>query len=236
MPAGSLYLIPVTLGGDDVKRVIPDYNIGLICTLSRFIAEDPKTARRFLKLCNYPDLSKAEISELNQHTSPADYKELTAPLLKGESIGLMSDAGCPGVADPGAEIVKLAHRNTIKVVPLVGPSSILLSIMGSGFNGQQFAFSGYLPIEKPQRAKRLRELEQLAGKQNQSQFFIETPYRNAALFEDILSTLNADTLLSLSVNVTLPDELILTKTIGEWKKNGPPDFNKKPAVFGIYRS
>jgi 16S rRNA (cytidine1402-2'-O)-methyltransferase len=236
MPQGTLYLIPVTLGGDDIARVIPGFNSEIIKTLKYFIAEDAKNARRFLKLCGYADLSKAGIEELNQHTKFSDHNDLIAPLLKGENVGLMSDAGCPAVADPGAEIVKLAHKNGIKVVPLVGPSSILLSIMASGFSGQHFSFSGYLPIEKPQRIKRLKELEQLAGKFGQSQFFIETPYRNAAMFEDILSALSADTLLSLAVNITLRDEWIQTKTISEWKKSDAPDFIKKPTVFGIYRS
>jgi 16S rRNA (cytidine1402-2'-O)-methyltransferase len=236
MPHGTLYLVPVTLGGDDVKRVIPEYNIDLIKTLTRFIAEDAKNARRFLKLCSYPDISKAQIEELNNHTPVLAVAGLLDPLCKGHNLGLMSDAGCPGVADPGSEIVKLAHQKNIRVVPLVGPSSILLSIMASGFNGQHFAFAGYLPIEKPQRVKRLKELEQLAVKNYQSQFFIETPYRNLPLFQDILSTLNPDTRLCVAVNVTLADELIITKSIQEWKKTGPPDFDKKTSVFGIYRN
>lgn len=236
MPQGALYLIPVTLGEGDVSRVIPSYNNELLKLLKLFIAEDAKSARRFLKLCNYSDLSQATVYELNRHSTAEDLLEMTKPLLDGENVGLMSDAGCPGVADPGAEIVKLAHRKNIRVVPLVGPSSILLSVMASGFNGQQFAFNGYLPIEKPQRIKRLKELEQIMRRNDQSQFFIETPYRNTALFDDMLASLSGDTLLCLAMDLTLQSETIITKTIADWKKSGAPDMNKRPAVFGIYRS
>jgi 16S rRNA (cytidine1402-2'-O)-methyltransferase len=156
------------------------------------------------------------------------------PLLKGENIGLMSDAGCPGIADPGADIIKLAHQKGIKVVPLVGPSSIVLSIMASGFNGQNFAFVGYVPIEKIERSKRIKELEQLCIKNKQAQFFIETPYRNGSVFEDLLKTLQPTTQLLVATHITLVDECIEVKPISAWKKTSVPDFSKKPTVFGIY--
>jgi 16S rRNA (cytidine1402-2'-O)-methyltransferase len=234
MPSGTLYLIPVTLGGDDLKRIIPEFNSELIKGLTYFIGENAKATRAFLKLSSYPNISNALVEELNQHTKNTDLRPLLQPLLNGHNVGLMSDAGCPGIADPGAEIVRQAHRQNIKVVPLIGPSSITLSIMASGFNGQHFAFVGYLPIEKTQRSKRLKELEKISQQYNQSQFFIETPYRNGNLFSDCLSALNPDTLLSLAVNITLPDEYICTKSVGEWKQSETPDFNKKPTVFGIY--
>ena len=160
--------------------------------------------------------------------------EYLQPLLQGKNVGLMSDAGCPGIADPGADVIKLAHQKGIKVVPLVGPSSIVLSIMASGFNGQNFAFVGYLPIEKVERAKRIKELEQLCVKQKQAQFFIETPYRNISVFEDLLKTLQPTSQLLVATHITLSDECIEVKPISAWKKNVAPDFSKKPTVFGIY--
>lgn len=230
-----LYLFPVTLGETDVENVIPVFNIDLIKTITFFIAEDAKSARHFLKKCKYPDISAANISELNRHTKPEDYPFLIKPLTEGKDVGLLSEAGCPGIADPGADIVKLAHQKNIKVVPLVGPSSIILSIMASGFNGQDFAFTGYLPIDKSQRTKRIKELEQLVYKNNQSQFFIETPYRNNQLFSDLLQHLNPETFLFIGQSVTNANENILVKKISEWKKNTSVDLNKIPVVFGIYK-
>lgn len=236
MPSGTLYLFPVTLGETEVSLVIPAYNIELIKTITVFIAEDAKNARRFLKQCGYPDLSKAEILLLNEHTKGSELPSLINDLFQGKNIGLLSDAGCPGIADPGADVVKHAHKKGIKVVPLVGPSSIVLSIMASGFNGQNFAFNGYLPIEKPHRVKRMKELEQMVYKNNQSQFFIETPYRNISLFDDLLLNLSAETLLCIGMNLTTASEKIITKSIAEWKKTAKPDLNKIPAVFGIYKN
>ncbi len=236
MRSGTLYLFPVTLGETEVSLVIPSYNIELIKNISVFIAEDAKNARRFLKQCGYPDLSKAEILVLNEHTKGSELPSLINELFQGKNIGLLSDAGCPGIADPGADVVKHAHNKGIKVVPLVGPSSIVLSIMASGFNGQNFAFNGYLPIEKPARIKRIKELEQLVYKNNQSQFFIETPYRNTSLFDDLLTNLSSETALCLGINLTTASEKIITKNVAEWKKIPKPDLNKVPAVFGIYKS
>jgi 16S rRNA (cytidine1402-2'-O)-methyltransferase len=174
------------------------------------------------------------LSLINQHVDLDELNSFLTPLLQGQDMGLMSDAGCPGIADPGAEIISLAHKKGIKVVPLVGPSSIVLSIMASGFNGQNFAFNGYLPIEKIARSKRSKELEQISLKYNQAQFFIETPYRNGNLFEDLLKTLNGSTLLLVATSITLSDESISVKPVSVWKKTQTPDFQKKPTVFGIY--
>lgn len=219
----------------DGNHFIPHYNFTIINSLTNFIAEDAKTARRFLKYFNYPNIPSAEITELNEHTKHNSINELIAPLLKGQNVGLMSDAGCPGIADPGAEVVKLAHQYNIEVVPLVGPSSIVLSIMASGFTGQNFAFVGYLPIEKDKKIKRLKELEQLVYKQQQAQFFIETPYRNLALIETLLSVLSPQTILFIGVNITSPNQLLISKPIAEWKKSKLPEVNKIPVVFGIYK-
>lgn len=229
---GVLYLFPVTLGDGAVTDVLPQKNIALVQTLHYFICENAKEARAFLKQCGYPDLTKADLSELNRHADPKDLPSFLDPLLQGHSMGLMSDAGCPGIADPGADIIRLAHQKNIRVVPLTGPSSIVLSIMASGFNGQSFAFNGYLPIEKPARSKRIKELEQLATKHRQAQYCIETPYRNAQLFDDLLKTLHPDTYLLVATHLTLNDESIVVKPVRDWKKTSAPDFQKKPTVFG----
>ncbi len=231
---GTLYLLPVGLGECQLEDVLPKRNIELIKTLSYFIAENAKEARAFLKQCAYPEISRAQLSLINQHVKIEELNAYLEPLLSGNHMGLMSDAGCPGIADPGADIIKLAHKKGIKVVPLVGPSSIVLSIMASGFNGQNFAFNGYLPIDKIARAKRIKELEQICLKSKQAQFFIETPYRNGNVFEDLLKTLQSSTQLLVATNITLVDENILVKPISAWKKSNVPDFFKKPTVFGIY--
>lgn len=231
---GTLYLLPVGLGECDLEDVLPKRNLDLIKTLTYFIAENAKDARAFLKQCNYPEISKAQLSLINQHVKSEELITFLQPLLQGNNMGLMSDAGCPGIADPGADIIKLAHKKGIKVVPLVGPSSIVLSIMASGFNGQNFAFNGYLPIDKIERSKRIKDLESICIKQKQAQFFIETPYRNGNVFEDLLKTLQPTSLLLVATNITLTDESIRVKPISVWKKSTSPDFLKKPTVFGIY--
>ena len=231
---GTLYLFPVALGECAIADVIPLKNIELIKTISYFIAENAKDARAFLKQCAYPEISRAEFSLINQHVKNEELTSFLSPLLNGQNMGLMSDAGCPGIADPGAEIVRIAHKKGIKVVPLVGPSSIVLSIMASGFNGQNFAFNGYLPIDKNERTKKIRELEQLCVKYKQAQYFIETPYRNTHMFEDLIKTLSGTSQLLVATNITLANESILVKTISEWKKASTPDFYKMPTVFGIY--
>jgi 16S rRNA (cytidine1402-2'-O)-methyltransferase len=231
---GTLYLLPVGLGDCDLEDVLPKRNLDLVKTLTYFIAENAKEARAFLKQCAYPEISKAQLSLVNQHVKADELNAFLLPLLQGHNMGLMSDAGCPGIADPGAEIIQLAHKKGIKVVPLVGPSSIVLSIMASGFNGQNFAFNGYLPIDKNDRSKRIKELELLSSRFKQAQFFIETPYRNATLFEDLLKTLQPNALLLVATHITLNDESILVKPVSAWKKATAPEFYKKPTVFGIY--
>jgi 16S rRNA (cytidine1402-2'-O)-methyltransferase len=231
---GTLYLLPVGLGECNLEDVLPKRNLDLIKTLTFFIAENAKEARAFLKQCTYPEISRAQLSLINQHVKTDELNSFLEPLIQGSNMGLMSDAGCPGIADPGAEIIKLAHKKGIKVVPLVGPSSIVLSIMASGFNGQNFAFNGYLPIDKIERSKRIKELENICIKQKQAQFFIETPYRNGNVFEDLLKTLQPTSLLLVATNITLTDESIHVKPISVWKKSTSPDFLKKPTVFGMY--
>ena len=232
---GKLYLLPVPIAEGIENNFIPNYNFELIKNLTHFIAEDAKTARRFLKFFQYPKIETAEIVELNEHTKQFSIAELIQPLLQGHNVGLMSDAGCPGIADPGAEVVKLAHQKNIEVVPLVGPSSIVLSIMASGFTGQNFAFTGYLPIEKDKKIKRLKELEQMVYKNQQAQFFIETPYRNVSFFETLLNNLAPQTLLFVGIDITSSKQQLNSKSIAEWKKSSLPELNKIPAVFGIYK-
>lgn len=232
---GKLYILPVPITAEDGYRFIPQYNLEIVRSLKVFIAEDAKTARAFLKGFAYQDLQQAEILLLNEHTRDGDLSVLLQPLLQGKDVGLMSDAGCPGIADPGAEVIHLAHQKNLPVIPLAGPSSIVLSIMASGFNGQNFAFVGYLPIDKVQRAKRLKELEQLASRQKQAQFFIETPYRNEQLFEQLLAGLDPQTLLFIGRDLTAPSQFLLSKTIAQWKNGPKPELHKVPVVYGIYR-
>ena len=231
---GKLYLLPVPITEEGGFNFIPAQNAEIIKGLTKFIAEDAKTARRFLKGFGYTDLPNAEIFILNEHTKSGDFSALLEPLLKGENVGLMSDAGCPGIADPGADVVQLAHKKGIRVIPLVGPSSIVLSIMTSGFNGQNFAFVGYLPIDKAQKTKRIKELEQLTIKSHQAQFFIETPYRNESMFDTLLEVLSPQTWLFVGRDITAPNQLLISKTVSDWKKGQKPDLHKVPVVYGIY--
>ncbi len=231
---GTLYLFPVGLGECNLEDVLPKRNLDLVKTITYFIAENAKEARAFLKQCAYPEISKAQLSLINQHVKAEELASFLQPLIDGNDMGLMSDAGCPGIADPGADIIKLAHKKSIKVVPLVGPSSIVLSIMASGFNGQNFAFNGYLPIDKVERSKKIKELENICVKFKQAQFFIETPYRNEKMFDDLLKILQPNTQLLVATNITLSDECIQVKPISAWKKSNAPEFFKKPTVFGFF--
>ncbi len=234
MQNGKIYLIPTPLSEIELSYVMPEQNLEIVRGLTHFIAEDAKTARSFLKKCNYSVIQNASIVLLNEHTNNTEAQAYLQPALEGKNIGLMSDAGCPGIADPGASVVKLAHNKGIKVIPLVGPSSILLTAMASGFNGQNFAFVGYLPIEKPYRGKRIKELEQLSKNFNQAQYFIETPYRNISLMNELLATLSAGTLVCLGINLTAPNQVVISKTVSEWKNGDIPNLHKIPVVFGIY--
>jgi 16S rRNA (cytidine1402-2'-O)-methyltransferase len=232
---GRLYLLPVPISDADPLQHIPVHNLEVVRRLTRFVAEDAKTARRSLKIFGYPDIAKAEIFLLNEHTKTSELPSLMKDLEAGMDVGLMSDAGCPGIADPGAAVVRMAHEKGIQVLPLAGPSAIVLSIMASGFNGQNFAFVGYLPIDKPQKIKRLKELEQLAIK-GQAQFFIETPYRNDGLLEVLLDCLSAQTLLFIGKNIGAPDQLLCAKPVSLWRHGEKPALHKVPVVFGIYAS
>ena len=232
---GILFLIPNTLGENAPDEVMPQKVMETAKRLRHFIVEDVRTVRRYLRRIDrtFP-IDDSQFFELNQHTDRSKIEPYLKPLLDGNDMGIISEAGCPAVADPGADIVALAHRKGIRVVPLVGPSSILLAQMASGFNGQSFAFVGYLPIEAAERQKRLRKLEHRAKEENQTQLFIETPYRNMKLFDELTATLRGDTRLCIACDITLESEYIETRTIGEWKQKKPQDLNKRPTIFGIF--
>ena len=231
----ALYLLPVTLGDTAIEKVLPSYNKEIILGIKYFIVEDVRSARRFLKKVDR-DINIDELSfyPLNKHTSPEDISGYLKPLIDGNSMGVISEAGCPAVADPGADVVAIAQRKNLKVVPLVGPSSIILSVLGSGFNGQSFAFHGYLPIEPGERQKRLKELEQRIYSEHQTQLFIETPYRNNKMMEDILKACRPQTKLCIAANITCEGEYIKTRTVKEWKGK-LPDLTKVPCIFLIYK-
>jgi 16S rRNA (cytidine1402-2'-O)-methyltransferase len=232
---GKLYLIPTTLGEMNPEDVMPQTIKRSIDFIDDYIVENDKTARKFIKSIA-PDKKQAELrlSLLNKHTEVADYQNMIQPLLEGRNVGLMSEAGCPGVADPGAVIVKLAHEKGIQVVPLVGPSSILLAIMASGMNGQSFTFNGYLPIDTNEKKSTLKQLERISFEKNQSQLFIETPYRNNKIFEDMLAALQPNTHICVACDITLPTEFIKTLTVNDWKKN-KVDLHKRPCIFIIHK-
>jgi 16S rRNA (cytidine1402-2'-O)-methyltransferase len=235
MLTAGLYLIPVTLGETEISKVLPPYNKEIITSIRYFIVENIRTARRFLKQTDAEiDIDSLTFYTLNKHTSATELSGFLKPIADGNSIGIISEAGCPAVADPGADIVAIAQKKNIPVVPLVGPSAILLALMASGFNGQSFAFHGYLPIDAGERAKTLKILEQRIYSENQTQLFIETPYRNGKLVEDILKTCKPATRLCIAADITLAGEFIKTKSIAEWKKQ-VPDLSKRPCIFAIYR-
>ena len=234
---GTLFLIPNTLGETEaLANVLPEQVQHITSQLDYFVAENAKTARAFLKLVNarHPlakPLQEIKISELNVNTPAAALAGLLAPLLAGQDGGLVSEAGVPAVADPGADLVRLAHQHHIPVRPLVGPSSLLLAVMASGLNGQSFAFNGYLPTDAAQRAVRIKELEQRSRKEKQTQLFIETPYRNAAMLEALVAACAPGTLVCVATDLSLPSETIRTMTATQWKTAKAPDFHKKPTVF-----
>lgn len=233
--AGTLYLIPSPLGDTPLEHVLPEATRRIAAGLSTFIVEHPKTARAFLKqVGTVLPLQQLTLLELNEHTPSSELEALLAPLLAGQDVGLISEAGCPAVADPGAELARLAHRQGIRVKPLVGPSSILLALMGSGLVGQRFAFHGYLPAKPEERAKALRDLERRAEKEDAAQAFIETPYRNRAMLETILAVCRDDTLLTLACDLTLDSEILLTRSLEHWRK-APPETDRRPCVFLLWR-
>lgn len=233
--AGALYLIPVTLGDTPHDRVLPTVNLDAFREIRHFIVEEIRTARRFLKRCDPDfDIDSLTFYTLNKHTTPEEIASFIRPLERGEDVGLLSEAGCPAIADPGADIVAMAQEKRYKVVPLVGPSSILLGLMGSGFNGQSFAFQGYLPIDSGERAAKLKQLESRIYGEHQTQIFIETPYRNRKMIEDLIKHCRPQTKLCIAANVTCDDEYIVTQTLKEWSRS-IPDLSKKPTIFLLYK-
>jgi len=233
MQKGTLYLIPVPLAEEVTAKSFTPYLVETINQIDTYIVENSKTARHFLKEAGLKtpqkDLIVHDYGKHNRENLGPFFKEL----LEGKDVGLMSEAGCPGIADPGAEIVAEAHKKGIKVVPLVGPSSILLALMASGFNGQSFTFWGYLPIDKEQRSKRIKDLEISATRYKQTQLFIETPFRNNQMLENILKSCKGNTQLCIACNITADDEFIKTQTIAQWRKE-EIDLHKKPAIFLLF--
>lgn len=232
MRKGTLYLIPTTLGGSPHLSIPPGVQ-ELSCSLRHFVAESARTTRRYLKELNAAlDLSQVHIAELNKHTSPSELDALLAPLHSGYDVGLTSEAGLPAIADPGAAVVARCHAANIAVVPLSGPSSVVLALIASGFNGQQFTFHGYLPIDRSALVRSLREMEKAVQTTGYTQVFIETPFRNQKLFEAMVQTCAPDTWLTISANLTLPDGMCRTQTVRQWKLS-PPSLHKLPAVFAL---
>jgi 16S rRNA (cytidine1402-2'-O)-methyltransferase len=236
MNTGTLYLIPSSLGGTvNADSLFPEYNLQVIRELNEFIVENVRTARRFISALGHPlPIDQLTFRELGKHTPEEVFASIIAPLLEGKHMGLLSEAGTPCIADPGSAIVRIAHEKGIRIIPLIGPNSILLALMGSGFNGQHFTFHGYLPVEKPDLIHRIRKIESNAERWDQTQIFIETPYRNRKLFEYLVKTCKGQTLLCIAIDLTLPTQSIRTMTISEWSK-ASPDLHKKPAVFLLYR-
>jgi 16S rRNA (cytidine1402-2'-O)-methyltransferase len=229
----KLYLIPNVLSEVDWHNVLPTQLFPILTNTRHYIVEDVRTARRFLKLVNREiNIDECKFYELNKRTSDSDIPSFLMPIEQGFDVAVISEAGCPGVADPGANVVKIAHQNGYRVVPLVGPSSILLALMASGMNGQNFAFKGYLPVKPIERVKEIEVLEKRVINQQQTQIFIETPYRNNHLISDLLKSCSPTTLLCIAANLTGENEFIATKTIQQWKKK-VPDLHKQPAIFLI---
>lgn len=233
---GKLYLIPTTLGENDPMEVLPISVKDFIDKTNYFIVENEKTARRFIKKIS-PSKSQQDLrlETLNKHTASEQLSDYLKPCLEGNDVGIISEAGCPGVADPGAEMVALAHQTGIQVVPMVGPSSILLALMASGMNGQSFAFNGYLPIDKTDKKKALKQLEKRSIDLGQSQIFMETPYRNNKLLQDLTSILQPHTLLTVATDITLAQEFIKTKTVKQWRTS-TVDLHKRPTIFVLHAS
>lgn len=230
---GQLYLLPNTLGESPIEYNLPSDVIEIIKSIKFFVVENVRSARRFLKKVDREIvIEELTFFVLDKHTKTNDIPSFLQPLLEGRNMGMLSEAGCPGVADPGAEIAKLAHEKNIRVVPLVGPSSILLSVMASGLNGQSFAFHGYLPVKKGEAPKAIKDLEERSRRENQTQLFIEAPYRNMRMLQDIVQTCGPKTRLCIACDITLDSEYIVTKTIAQWKGK-LPDINKRPAMFLI---
>lgn len=231
MNKGILYLLPTPLSDGELSDVLPKKEMDIIAGLDCFVVEELRTARRFLSAAGKRgQVESLELHELNEHTTPQEISALADIFDGGRSVGLLSEAGLPAVADPGAALVEICHRRGIKVVPLVGPSSLMMALMSSGLNGQSFAFRGYLPAKTAERRKVLQEIEKLSARLRQSQIFIETPYRNDSMLSDILECCNGNTRICIAANITAPDEYIRTLTVAQWKKE-KTDIGKRPCVF-----
>lgn len=230
----SLFLIPVPIGDAPLDRVLPAHNREIILSIRHFIVEEVRTARRFLKQVEREiNIDALTFYPMGKHADTALFKEYLAPLRLGQSVGVISEAGCPAVADPGADIVAIAQSEGIEVVPLVGPSSILLALMASGLNGQSFAFNGYLPIDSVERVKKLRQMELRSAQEGQTQLFIETPYRNAKMMAEVLSTCKDGTRFCVAAGLTSTNQFVRTQTIAAWKSGQLPNLQKVPAIFAI---
>jgi len=228
---GKLYLLPNTLGQSSIERVIPAYNLEMINSIQYYIVEDIRTARRFLSKCGIKiKIDDLHFFLLNKFTTPEEISGFLQPLEQGHSVGVISEAGCPAVADPGAEIVRLAHLAKIEIIPLIGPSSILLALMASGFNGQKFAFNGYLPVKENERLSQLKKDEQRSKSEGQTQIYIETPYRNNQLFKGLIESLHPETFLCIATDLSLDTEKVKTLKVKDWKKE-VIDINKRPSIF-----
>lgn len=228
---GKLYLIPHTLGDSPIENVIPPFNTQLINQIKYYIVENIRTARRFLSKSEIKtEIDDLVFFELNKHTQPEELGTFIKPMFEGHDVGVISEAGCPAVADPGSDIVRLCHGADIEVIPLVGPTSILLALMASGFNGQSFAFNGYLPVKSPERINQLKKDEQRSKKEGQTQIYIEAPYRNMQLLESMLSCLNPTTTLCIAVDLTLESQMVSSKSIKAWKKS-KVSLHKRPVIF-----
>ena len=234
----ALYLIPVTLGETEYQKVLPEYNKKILRGIKNFIVENRRSAIRFLKLADSSiDIDSLEFLELNEHSDLARISNYLDPLLKKKlPMGIISEAGCPAIADPGAAVVEMAQKKNLKVVPLSGPSSMIMAVMASGLNGQSFAFNGYLPVKPNERAAKIRQLENRAWNEKQTQLFIEAPYRNLKMLESILNSCRNETLVCVAAGLTTEQEFIKTLSVAEWKKSNEPPIHKVPAIFLIYRS
>lgn len=228
-------MVPCPIADDGkMARVLPEYNADIVRSINYFVVENLRTGRRFLSRVGMGrPIDTLKMAELNEHTAPAEVEALIAPILAGEDCAMISEAGCPGVADPGAALAALCHRHGVRIVPLVGPSSILLALMASGMNGQSFAFNGYLPVKTPERQRALRNLERRARSEHQSQIFIEAPYRNRQMLEAIVASCAPDTRVTVAVDITAESERIVTRSVAEWRRAMPDDLHKRPAIFII---
>lgn len=230
----SLYLFPVALGDTPLQNVLPAYNIAIIPSIKYFIVENIRSARRFLKACDRSiDIDQLTFFTLNEHTDHATIPSMLEPMAQGHSMGIISEAGCPAIADPGADVVAIAQQRGYNIVPLVGPSSILLSLMASGFNGQSFAFNGYLPIDQNSRNAKLKEMDRRIRRERQTQIFIETPYRNNKLIEELSRSLPGDVMLCVASDITGQKQSIITRRLSQWSK-ASYDYNKIPTIFLLF--